>query len=631
MLKKVVKTCVLGLVLLLFMSFKVDAKAASKEIPLELDKPYDACAFTVTTESFGHYDVTVVSPRKDEYKGTIDGNNSTEVLIKDVISGKWKVRVEDAHNESSLVASNLDDADDGEIGKVKVSVRAIDVSSYTIDEKIKVAKDINGLKMYFKDDNLEVEWSDQSVGNVVVAVTDSQTSVEISKETVNGNSFECEIPELTKQVTVTIVPSTSSNIENAASQFTVDVANNPNATVKYEDKEYVNTETIPVLIEQKDRYAVELVVNGKVVEDIQAKDAGTYNYEIPVNEGENEVLTYIIDENGNMRSYSHTVIKDSESPVLNLEREYDGAKTYNEKVVFTGTVSGCNKLTINNSEVNVSGDGVWNYEYELHDGDNSVVFKATDHAGNETVYPATVTRLIKEKKNIPWIPIILATALIIAIDVFVIRKRNDPGNGQYNNMIDGIKEKIEKKKRIKTSEDRVVFHVPGWQKFIVELVVVAIVSALIFKLVLIPGTTVSNSMEPTIKTGDWGFSNGLAYVLKEPQRGDVIVFYSKELGKILTKRVIGLPGDTVSFYDGYVYINDGLIREEYIDEDVETNSAISDFIVPEGSYFVLGDNREYSYDSRFWSDPYVKRCDIKGKWMTALLHFDLGKEQPQTE
>lgn len=625
MLKKTVKVCIIWLILFIFM--RLDVKAASKEIQVDLKKTFDACAFTITTEKCGHYDITVISPKGDEHKGSIDGNNSTEVLIKDVTDGSWKVKVEDMRNGASLAGSDEEEADNGEIGKVTVSVRAIDVSSYTIDNDIKVAKDINGLKMYFKDDNIEVEWSDQSVGNVVVTVTDTQTNVEISKETVKGNSFECKIPETTKQVTVAIVPSTSSNVENAASQFTLDVVNDPNASVTYENKEYVNTASIPVIVELRDKYAVEFVVNGKVVENVQMKDAGTYDYDIPVSEGENEVLTYIIDENGNMRSTPYSVIKDSESPVLNLEREYDGAKTYNGKVTFEGTVTGCDKFTINDSEVKISGDGVWTYEYELHDGDNSVVFKATDLAGNETVYPATVIKLIKEKKDLPWISIAIGVTLIFAIVAFIFYKRNDPGNGQYNNMIDGMKEKIEKNKDVKPSEGRkaVSVHMSNWQKFFVELFAIAIVAALMFRFVLIPGTTVSGSMEPTIMTGDWGFSNGLAYVMNEPQRGDVIVFYSKELGEILTKRIIGLPGDTVSFYDGYVYINDGLIKEEYIDDDIETNSAVCDFIVPEGSYFVLGDNRENSFDSRFWKDPYVKRSAIKGKWMTTLLHFNLRK------
>ncbi|WP_081816881.1 signal peptidase I [Butyrivibrio sp. AE2005] len=629
MIKKIINTC--AFILILFFMMPSYLTVFAKEIPLELDKAYDACAFTVTTEKYGYYDVTVISPKKDEYKGTIDGSDSTEVLVKDVTAGSWKVRVEESHNESSMASEgsskDIESQNDTDIGKVKVSVRGIDVSSYTIDKDIKVAKDINGLKMYFKDDNIEIEWSDQSVGNVVVTVTDTQTNVEISKESVKGNSFECEIPKQTKQITIAVVPATSSNIENAASQFTLDVMGVPNASVVYENKEFVNTTTIPVSVELRDKYALEFVVNDKVVEDVPMKDAGTYEYEIPVNEGENRIRTYIIDEKGNMRSTAYQVVKDSESPVLKLEREYDGAKTYNEKVTFEGTVTGQDLFTINDSEVKVSGDGVWKYEYELHDGDNSVVFKATDLAGNETVYPATVIRLIKVKKDVPFIPIIIGVILIVGV-VFIIWKRKNPGNRPYNNMIDSIREKPTEKNTVvpaKNKKNGTDKKLNDIQRFGIELIIVVVAAVSIFKFVLIPFTCPSESMQPTIEAGSWGFFNGIAYAFKSPKRGDIISFYSKELDKLLCKRVIGLPGDTVSFYDGYVYINDGLVYEEYIGEDVETNSAISDFVVPKGCYFVLGDNRENSYDSRFWDDPYVKKSAIKGKWMTTLLHFDKDK------
>lgn len=175
--------------------------------------------------------------------------------------------------------------------------------------------------------------------------------------------------------------------------------------------------------------------------------------------------------------------------------------------------------------------------------------------------------------------------------------------------------------KAKSTENKNGFNLDLKLKFLIEIGVIAIATLFVFKLVLIPGKVVSGSMEPTLMTGDWGFVNGLAYVVNEPQRGDIIAFYSREKNEIMTKRIIGLPGDTVSFYDGYVYINDGLVYEEYIGENVETNSIISDFFVPEDCYFVLGDNRTNSYDSRFWSDPYVKKSDIKGKWLTTLIHF----------
>ena len=636
MLKKFVSTIALFMTAFTMMSGV--CLAAEKDIPVPLGKSYDACAFTITTEEYGYYDITVTSPKGTEYYGTIEGTNTTEVLVKDAVEGEWNVRVstqKNASDDSETVEVGEGDAqepaeeelvvEEEPIGKIKVSVRAINTSSYTIDDDVKVAKDIVGLKMYFKDDNIEVEWSDSSAGNVVVTVTDTQTSVELGKENVKSNSYECAIPSSTKQITVSLVPATSANIEGAVNQYTLDFVNDPDATVVYEDKEYVNTELIPVSVELNDRYGVEFVVNGKVVDDIPLKDAGTYDYEVPVAEGNNEILTYIVDVDGNMRSTAYSVIRDTVSPNLKLERNYDGAQTYNQLVTFSGSVSDYSAFTINGSDVKVSGDGVFASEYELHDGENSIEFKAVDLAGNETIYNATVIKLIEEKKEIPWIPIISGVIVIIGIIIFIIKKKNDPGNGRYNNLIDGIKEKIVKTPKEKPVKSGKKVDVTGWKRTAVELVIVAIVAFLAFKFVLIPGYVPSESMNPTLKTGDWGFANGLAYIIHEPERGDIIVFESDELNEILIKRVIGLPGDTVSFYDGYVYINDGLVVEEYIGSDIETNSAVQDFIVPDGCYFVLGDNRENSLDSRFWNNPYVSKKDIKGKYMFTILHLGSGK------
>ena len=160
------------------------------------------------------------------------------------------------------------------------------------------------------------------------------------------------------------------------------------------------------------------------------------------------------------------------------------------------------------------------------------------------------------------------------------------------------------------------------KKYLIILALVIVISELIFKFILIPGYVSSESMQPTLEIGDWGFANGLAYAAHEPQRGDIIVFNSKELNEVIVKRIIGLPGDTVSFYDGHIYINDGLVYEEYIAEDVETYSPTKDFIVPKECYFVMGDNRASSYDSRFWDNPYVPKSSILGKYIATIINVD---------
>jgi signal peptidase I len=106
--------------------------------------------------------------------------------------------------------------------------------------------------------------------------------------------------------------------------------------------------------------------------------------------------------------------------------------------------------------------------------------------------------------------------------------------------------------------------------------------------------------------------DGSKFLFHGPQRGDVIVFrYPRDPSRDFIKRVIGVPGDVVSIHDGKVAVNGLLLDESYLDET--TRSDLDDTVVPDGSYFVLGDNRSNSSDSRSWG--FVPEENIIGKAM----------------
>lgn len=129
----------------------------------------------------------------------------------------------------------------------------------------------------------------------------------------------------------------------------------------------------------------------------------------------------------------------------------------------------------------------------------------------------------------------------------------------------------------------------------------------------------SKSMEPNYPAGSVSIANRLIDKT-ELSRGQAI-FFDHE-GMVFLKRVVGLPGDTVELRDGYVYINGALLDESgYLDASVRTHPAAngpSCFDVPSGTYFLLGDNRENSYDARFWSDPFVEYDLIYGRMIGAV-------------
>ena len=149
----------------------------------------------------------------------------------------------------------------------------------------------------------------------------------------------------------------------------------------------------------------------------------------------------------------------------------------------------------------------------------------------------------------------------------------------------------------------------------VKMIIFVVVFVLVVNNFLIINAKIpSESMENTIMTGDRIFGNRLAYLLGDPERYDIVIFrYPDDESQLFIKRVIGLPGETVEIIDGKVYI-DG--SETPLDDSFTPETPTGNYgpyTVPEGCYFMLGDNRNNSRDSRFWQNPYVEEDKILEK------------------
>ena len=134
-----------------------------------------------------------------------------------------------------------------------------------------------------------------------------------------------------------------------------------------------------------------------------------------------------------------------------------------------------------------------------------------------------------------------------------------------------------------------------------EMVIIAVALAVFIKTFIAGNYYIpSGSMEPTVITNDKVIVTHFSYYLSEPKRGDVIVFeYPEDRTKDYIKRCIGLPGETVEFKDSKLYVNGELIEEPYLPEGLVFDDY-GPITVPEGSYFMCGDNRNHSADSRVW-------------------------------
>lgn len=186
-------------------------------------------------------------------------------------------------------------------------------------------------------------------------------------------------------------------------------------------------------------------------------------------------------------------------------------------------------------------------------------------------------------------------------------KNKDINNKNANIVADGDKN---------TEKTSVKQEIAEW---VVVVVLAVVFSVLINTFILINATVPTASMENNVMVGDRLFGYRLAYKKEGPKRGDIVIFkYPDDESQLFIKRVIGLPGETVNIVDGKVYIDDSdePLNEPYLAQ--EMFGTFGPYTVPADSYFMLGDNRNYSRDSRFWDNQFVHRDKIIGK---ALIRY----------
>jgi len=175
---------------------------------------------------------------------------------------------------------------------------------------------------------------------------------------------------------------------------------------------------------------------------------------------------------------------------------------------------------------------------------------------------------------------------------------------------------------------------------LLNVVVIVIIVAVIRTFVVSPFEVEGNSMIPTLEDNEYIIINKIGYITGEPQRGDVVVFRPPtDSSKYYVKRIIGVPGDEVSIRNGKVFLGTATgeteLEEVYLDErnrertfkaPVGTGDRAEErYTVPAEQYFLLGDNRQGSLDSRSFRNelgeptPFIARSDISGRvWFVAL-------------
>lgn len=160
--------------------------------------------------------------------------------------------------------------------------------------------------------------------------------------------------------------------------------------------------------------------------------------------------------------------------------------------------------------------------------------------------------------------------------------------------------------------------------FSLYIFVILVITLLIVKFVGQRTVVIGHSMEKTLSDGDNLLVDKLTYRLREPKRFEIIVFpFQYEKGTYYIKRVIGLPGETVRIDDkGAIYINGTLLDESYgLEQIKDPGIAEAEIVLAKDEYFVLGDNRNDSADSRYVSVGNVRKSQILGRAFLRIFPF----------
>ena len=362
----------------------------------------------------------------------------------------------------------------------------------------------------------------------------------------------------------------------------------------FDDKEMTNKDHLSISVLVKGGPYDMHAINNDIEQCIGREMIdNSYSIDVPLVEGANKLEFYLANPEGDRSDPVYwDVISDREPPLLSMDKEWNAKVIDEDAYEVSGTVKDFKSFQINGTEYEIVNG---RFSVELATKDNPTLFvSATDAAGNVRSYIGYVSYddMGGGDNNLTKaIRIVLCLVLTIVFVwwfVSTVRQYRQDGN---------------KKKLIRE---------------IASLLIPCLLILLLFTRVLLVTKVASGSMEPTLMTGDIEICTR---IFNRIERGDVVIFYSEEFDENFGKRVIGLPGDRIEFVDDAVVVNGKILDESaYLGLDVTTKSLFKNRIyeVPEGCYFMLGDNRDYSYDSRLWEQPYIPIEDIRGKSILCL-------------
>lgn len=173
------------------------------------------------------------------------------------------------------------------------------------------------------------------------------------------------------------------------------------------------------------------------------------------------------------------------------------------------------------------------------------------------------------------------------------------------------------------SNKKVVKELYDWIK---DIFIASLVTLFIIHFLFQNTQVIGDSMEPTLQDGNSIIINKLIYRFVSPKREEIIAFKNpNDSSEYFIKRIIGMPGDQLEVKEGKVYINNNILEETYIFESMDLEiigNMDYPIVIPQDNYFVMGDNRNISFDSRYKEVGLIHKSSISGKALVRIWPFN---------
>lgn len=385
--RKLLNIIFLFAITLLGILHSTNSYAASADQIINLWQGYNTVEFTVSfDDEYNTHMVKITAPNDQTEEMESSGYESCVIKMTDCPPGDYKIEVSAEGDED--VKAEVTTTCYGPV------VSTEGTSLYEISSKI------SGLKYYFVDGNLTINWDEENVNSLNIKVTNPENMQVLEDTTIKGGDYTVPIPEYVDELEVYAVASSEAKIDGAGEKRTLKPVRSISADVEFPKEEITNRNDINFDLSCSEPVTVYVYDNDSQIYT-NSYDSGEYVINILLSGVNNSINVYVEDENLNAVTYQYYVVKDVVAPTLTLSRKLDGVSVTEETIDVIGYVTGgAEKLLMNGIEIEFdSTTGRFAESVPLTIGANSVSVCAVDNAGNESTIISVITRTEGKEKN----------------------------------------------------------------------------------------------------------------------------------------------------------------------------------------------------------------------------------------